>query len=81
VRFPEKKLDPSSLNPGLELVIFVGDLASPRATVRLLDIVRRRGQRPLNLAKAERDVVRVILVDPQQVWKEGAPRMEIGLSW
>lgn len=81
VRLPEKKLDPSSLDPGLELVIFVGDLASPRATVRLLDIVRRRGQRPLNVAKDKADAVRIVLADPASAWSQTAPKLEVALAW
>jgi Ca-activated chloride channel family protein len=81
VRFPDKEFDPSSLDPGLELVIFVGDLASPRATVRLTDITRRRGLRPLNVAKAKEDVVRIVLADPAGAWSQTAPSLEVALAW
>jgi Ca-activated chloride channel family protein len=81
VRFPKGEPDADSLDPGLALVIFVGDLASPRAKVSLTDLVRRRGQRPLNISKGKGDVVRVVLVDPQGTWKEGAPKIEVALAW
>ena len=81
VRFLEKKLDPSSLDPGLALVVYVGDLASPRATVRLTDMMRRRGQRPLNVAKAKGDIVRVVLADPGGAWSHTAPDIEVALAW
>ncbi len=81
VRFPEKELDPSSLDPGLEVVIFVGDLASPRATVRLADMVRRRGQRPLNVSRAKGDVVHIVLADPGGAWGQSAPNLEVALAW
>jgi Ca-activated chloride channel family protein len=81
VRFPEGEPDADSLDPGLALVIFVGDLASPRAKVALADLVRRRGQRPLNIAKAKGDVVRLVLADPQGAWKGGAPKIEVALAW
>ena len=81
VRFPENELDSGSLDPGLALVVFVGDLASPRATVRLVDMVRRRGQRPLNVAKAKGDVVRIILADPGGAWSHTAPVIEVALAW
>jgi Ca-activated chloride channel family protein len=81
VRFPEGEPDPDSLDPGLVLVIFVGDLASPRAKVALVDLVRRRGQRPLNITKAKGDMVRVVLADPQGAWKDGAPKIEVALAW
>jgi Ca-activated chloride channel family protein len=62
-------------------MIFVGDLASPRAKVALVDLVRRRGQRPLNITKAKGDMVRVVLADPQGAWKESAPKIEVALAW
>lgn len=81
VRFPQGEPDRSALDPGLALVIFVGDLASPRAKVALADLVRRRGQRPLNITKAKGDIVRVVLADPQGAWKESAPKIEVALAW
>jgi Ca-activated chloride channel family protein len=81
VRFPEGEPDAESFDPGLALVIFVGDLASPRAKVALADLLRRRGQRPLNLAKRKGDVVRVVLADPRGAWKEGVPKIEVALAW
>jgi Ca-activated chloride channel family protein len=80
VRFPEGKPDPASLNDELALTIFVGDLASPRAKVRMVEMVRRRGQRPLNVAKAKADTVRVVLIDPKGAWRESAPRIEVALA-
>jgi len=81
VRFPDGEPERSALGPGLALVIFVGDLASPRARMALGDLLRRRGQRPLNISKAKGDIVRIVLVDPQGAWRDGAPRIEVGLAW
>jgi len=81
VRFPDGEPERGALDPGLALVVFVGDLASPRARMALVDLLRRRGQRPLNISKAKGDVVRIVLVDPQGAWKDGAPRIEVGLAW
>jgi Ca-activated chloride channel family protein len=81
VRFPDGEPERSALDPGLALVVFVGDLASPRARMALVDLLRRRGQRPLNISKAKGDVVRVVLVDPQGAWKDGAPKIEVALAW
>jgi Ca-activated chloride channel family protein len=81
VRFPDGEPERSALDPGLALVVFVGDLASPRARMSLGDLLRRRGQRPLNISKAKGDIVRIVLVDPQGAWKDGAPRIEVGLAW
>jgi Ca-activated chloride channel family protein len=81
VRFPDGDPDPGALDGGLSLLIFVGDLVSPRAAVGLADIVRRRGQRPLNLARAKGDVVRIVLHDPQGAWSKGAPQIEVAIAW
>jgi hypothetical protein len=81
IRFPDGTPDHKTLDPELKLLIFVGDLASPRATVRLVDMVRRRGQRPLNVAKTKADIVRMILVDPNGAWRESTPMVEVALAW
>jgi Ca-activated chloride channel family protein len=81
VRLPDGESDPGELDPGLSLLIFVGDVVSPRAVVGLADVVRRRGRRPLNLARAKGDILRIVLVDPQGTWSEGAPQIEISLAW
>ena len=81
VSFPDGERERTALDPGLALLIFLGDLVSPRARMALGDLLRRRGQRPLNISKAKGDIVRIVLVDPQGAWKDGAPRIEIGLAW
>jgi hypothetical protein len=81
VCFPDGERDAGALRAGLRLLIFVGDIVSPRAEMGLADIVRRRGRRPLNLARAKGDILRIVLVDPQGVWSEGAPQIEVALAW
>ena len=81
VRFPDGAPDPASLDPGLCLLIFVDDLASPRARARLADVVRQRGERPLNLLRLPGQVVRLVLVDPAGAWAKAAPRLEVALGW
>jgi len=81
VRFPDGDPDQRALDGGLSLLIFVGDLVSPRAAVGLADIVRRRGQRPLNLARAKGDIVRIVLHDRQGAWSKGAPQIEVAIVW
>ena len=81
VRFPGATLDHRSLDRGLSILIFVGDLSSPRARVRLADLLRRRGERPLNLLRRAGQVVRIVLVDPAGAWAQGAPEMSLGLRW
>ncbi|HUV94373.1 MAG TPA: VIT domain-containing protein [Anaerolineae bacterium] len=81
VRFPGAALDHRGLDRGLSILIFVGDLSSPRARVRLADLLRRRGERPLNLFRRPGQVVRIVLVDPASAWARGAPEMSLGLRW
>jgi Ca-activated chloride channel family protein len=71
---------PKRVDRSLSLLVFVGDLSSPRARVRLSDLLRR-GERPLNLTKRAGEVVRVVLVDPKGVWAQGAPQIEVSLGW
>jgi Ca-activated chloride channel family protein len=65
------------LQPGKEgvpgtvrLLIFVGDLAEPRAVVRLADLARY-GARPLNIARQPGDVVRVELAGSEKTKMNG----------
>jgi hypothetical protein len=46
VRFPEGSPDPSGLYPGPELRVFVDDPTTPRARVRLAELVRGRAGGP-----------------------------------
>ena len=81
LRFPEGSPDPRGLDPGLELLVFVDDPTTPRARVRLADLVRRRGERPLNLRVGPGQAVRIVLADPAGAWARGAPRIEVALGW
>jgi Ca-activated chloride channel family protein len=72
------KTAPQKLDRGLQLQLFVGDLAMPRATIRLADLLR--GPRPLNLRKTAGQVVRVVLVDANGAWASGAPQIRISLT-
>jgi Ca-activated chloride channel family protein len=81
VRFPDGTPDAAILGAELCLLIFVDDLASPRARVQLADLVRQRGERPLNLRRQSGQAVRLVLVDPAGTWAGGAPRLEVALRW
>jgi Ca-activated chloride channel family protein len=72
---------PESLDPGLSLLIFVDDLSAPRAQVRLADIVRQGGSRPLNLRRASGQAVRIVLADPAGAWRQAAPAIAVTLAW
>ncbi|HZO90646.1 MAG TPA: VIT and VWA domain-containing protein [Chthonomonadaceae bacterium] len=81
VRFPGGMPDQARLDPGLALLIFVDDLTSPRARVRLADLVRQGGVRPLNLRRQQGQVVRIVLADPAGAWAQNAPPLEVALAW
>jgi Ca-activated chloride channel family protein len=78
VRFPAGA--PADLDASLHLLIYVDDMASPRARVRLIDVVRQRGERPLNLLKLSQQAVRVVLTGAADLWKAGTA-MEVSLAW
>lgn len=79
VRFPQGTPEAARLDPGLCVLLFVGDLAAPRARVRLVDLVRQRGERPLNVLRRGGEVVRVVLADPAGAWRQDAPAIEVTL--
>lgn len=79
IRFPSGA--PANLDPDLTLLLFAGDLIEPRARVRLADLVRQGGARPLNVLKQQGQVVRITLRDPAGAWAQSAPALEIVLEW
>ncbi len=81
VRFPGGTPAHQSHDPGLALLIFVDDLSSSRARVRLADVASQGGERPLNLLKSAGEVVRIVLLDPAAAWTRGAPQIEVVLGW
>jgi Ca-activated chloride channel family protein len=68
-----------TLDPGLWLSLFVGDLAVPVARMRLADLVRLGGERPLNVTRSAGAPVRLVLSDPVGAWTSGAPAMKVTL--
>lgn len=81
VRFPGGTPADDALDPGLELLVFVDDLSLPRARVRLADVVRQGGVRPLNFLYSLTQVLRIVLVDPAGAWAEGGPEIEVAMGW
>jgi Ca-activated chloride channel family protein len=73
-------IDPARLDADLVLLLFVGDLAAPRARVRVADLLRQGGERPLNLAWSSGQPLRVVLHDPRGTWAQGAPALELALG-
>jgi Ca-activated chloride channel family protein len=81
VAFADKTITAGALDPELTLLLFVGDLAAPRARVKLADILRLGGRRPLNLRREANEAVRLALADPAGAWKLGTPALEIVLGY
>ncbi len=81
IAFADKAVTGGTIDPELTLLLFVGDLAAPRARVKLADVLRQAGRRPLNLRRAANEPVRLTLEDPSGAWTGGAPAMEIVLGW
>jgi hypothetical protein len=67
-------IDPTSLDSELVLLLFVDDLAVPRAKVKLSDVIRQDGRRPLNLRHAVGEPVRLTIADPTGTWITGVCR-------
>jgi Ca-activated chloride channel family protein len=71
---------PANLDASLSLLLFVDDLSTPRARVRLADLLRQGGTRPVNLLKQRGQVVRLLLSDPNGAWANGAPKLTVALT-
>lgn len=81
LRFPAGTPKPAEINPELHLLIYVEDLITPRARMRLADLLRQQGERPLNLLKLPQQVIKIELVDPQGAWATHPPQLELSLAY
>jgi Ca-activated chloride channel family protein len=70
-----------AIDPGLSLFLYVDDLVAPRARVSVADLVRRGGERPLNVRRLADQVVRLVLADAGGAWAGTAPSLEIVVEW
>lgn len=80
IRFPNGKPDANAPGQNLMILLFVDDLAQPRARVRLSDLLRQGGARPLNVQRVSGQAVRIALVDDSGN-PPAFPTMEIALRW
>lgn len=81
VGFPAGVPSADTLDADLSLLLFVGDLAAPAARMRLADLVRLGGERPLNVQRLAGQPVRLVLADPAGAWATGAARLNVRLHW
>jgi Ca-activated chloride channel family protein len=79
VDFPDDRLQPEEIDSKLVLLIYVGDRAVPRARVKLADLIRQGGRRPLNIQRSAREAIVLVLADPSGAWTTSAPRMTVTL--
>ena len=80
VRFTGGVSQPARFDPRLSLVIYVGDLAVPRAKVRLADLMRQ-GERPLNLLRSSGEIVRFVLEDMSGAFALKPLPIELIVKW
>ena len=80
LQFPSGTPDANGLGSKLAILIYIDDLATPRARILLADLARQGWRRPLNIARREGEALRIVLADPEGVWAAGAPEMEVYLA-
>lgn len=69
-----------SVDPGLKILIYVGALDMPRATIRLVDFLWEGGAHPLNLWRDADQILRIVLRDPKGIWVSEAPTLSVDLT-
>ncbi|HEX3150636.1 MAG TPA: VIT and VWA domain-containing protein [Gemmataceae bacterium] len=74
-------LTADAIGPELTILVFIGDLTSPRASIRLADVLRQGGRRPLNLRRAASEELRLVIRDPEGKWHTGMPAVTMVLDW
>jgi Ca-activated chloride channel family protein len=80
LRFLDSARAAERVDPGLTLLLFLDDLSQPRARVRLADLIRQGGQRPLNLIRRPGQRLRIVLIDLNGVWAQNGPPIEVALE-
>ena len=77
---PAGKGEPAKLDPSVELLVYVGDLAAPAVRVRVVDLLRQGGERPVRLVRTNGEPVRLVLSDPKAAWPKRPQRLEVSLA-
>ena len=80
VAFPDSAPSAASIDRGLTLLVYVGDRGTPRARVRLADLVSAGGRRPLNVRRDPNEPVWIVVADANGAWAGGAPRLMVTLE-
>jgi hypothetical protein len=71
---------PEDISDTLMLEIFIDDMTMPRAKMKLVDLIRGGGNRPLNLIKNMRNDLRVVLTGPREAWVENLSAIKIEMG-
>ncbi len=69
IQFTGEEPVPATVDPDLELVVYIGDTITPTASIPVRDLLRQGGERPLNLAFAAGDLVRVDMRGASCQWR------------
>jgi len=81
LKFPKGVPSMQDVGRELWLLVYIDDPVSPRARIRLADLIQQGGRRPLNLARRGGQSLRLVLEDPTGVWAAGAPQIEVYVEW
>lgn len=81
VAFLDSAPSAASIDRGLTLLVYVGDRGMPRARVRLADLMRAGGRRPLNVRRDPDEPVWIVVEDANGAWAGGAPRLTVTLEY
>lgn len=73
--------DLDALDPDLALRFYLGDLTTPCIEISLADLLRRKGVCLVDRMRSLNETVRIVLVDPANVWQQEAPFLELRLAW
>jgi Ca-activated chloride channel family protein len=80
IEFPDGSPDLKTVGRETCLLFYVDDLSVPRARVRVIDILRSGGTRPLNIHWQPGQAVRLELTDPAGTWRNAAPNVRVSLG-
>jgi Ca-activated chloride channel family protein len=75
--FPQGTPRVSEVSAELWLELYVEDAAAPRVRIRVRDLLRQGGRRPLNLRFEADHLIRLVLRDPDGAWAENPPPIEV----
>jgi Ca-activated chloride channel family protein len=81
VQFPDGAPDPARLGSDVMLLLFIDDMAAPRARVGMADLIRQGGSRPLNLQRGNGQTVKLVLEDPAGIMVTDQIKIAVMLSY